>query len=79
MRPTSVSNLVITPRFISYTGVESFQQVTVQPHGPLISGSYGLTIGGLSVMNAGTTFLRFNLGPNDLQNSLRAIKGFENI
>lgn len=79
MRPASASNLIITPKFVNYAGVESFQQITVKPHGPLISGSFGLTIGGLSVMNAGTTFLRYNLGAFDLQYSLRMIQGFGNV
>lgn len=79
MRPTSVSNLVIAPRYLNYVGTQSFTQVTIKPHGPIISGSFGLNIGGLDVMSAGATILRYNLGASDLQSSLRAIQGFENV
>lgn len=67
---------MITPKFVNYVGTQSFTQVTVQPHGPVIAGSFGLTMGQYPVLYAGSNFIRYNIMPWDLQNSIRAIPGF---
>lgn len=77
LRPTTATRIVITPRFLSYNGTQSFVITTVKPHGPVIAGSFGLQIAQYTVTYAGSNFLRYNTMPWDLQNSIRAIPGFE--
>ncbi len=60
-RPTNVTRVVLTPLFVGYSGTQSFTQTTVQPHGPVIVGSFGLMIGGQTVQYAGTSYIRFNI------------------
>lgn len=76
LRPTTATRMVITPRFINYSGTQSFTQTTVKPHGPLIVGSFGLSMAGTPISFAGSNFLRFNIAPWDLQASIRQIPGF---
>ena len=75
-RPTNVTKIVLTPVFINYSGSQSFTQTTVQPHGPTIVGSFGLMIGGQTVLYGGSTSIRYNVQSYELQSSLRAIPGF---
>ena len=78
LRPTTATRMVITPRFINnYSGTQSFTQTTVRPHGPLIVGSFGLSMAGTPISFAGSNFLRFNIAPWDLQASIRQIRGFD--
>ncbi len=49
----------------------------VKDHGPLISGSFMLSIGSVPVRFANSPYLRFNILTQDFQSALRAIPGFE--
>jgi hypothetical protein len=40
MRTATAIKTLVVPKFIGYTGTQSFTSTTVQPHGPLISGSF---------------------------------------
>lgn len=77
LRPTTATRMVITPKFLNYNGTQSFTITTVHPHGPVIAGSFGLQIAQYTVTYAGTNLIRYNIMPWDLQNSIRAILGFE--
>jgi hypothetical protein len=67
--------MVFVPRYINCNG--TFTQSTVKPHGPVIVGSFGLSIGANPVKLSGSTLLRFNIAPWDLQASIRQIPGLE--
>lgn len=77
LRPSTATKMVIVPKFINYSGTQSFTQTTVHTHGPVIAGSFGLSIGGNVISFAGSNYLRYNIAPWDLQASLRQIPGFE--
>ena len=58
----------------------------IQPHCPLIDGTFTLQVGGLDVAlwDSGTnsysnTNLPYNIGASSLQNALRRIQGFEQV
>jgi len=44
-----------------YTGTQSFTQTIVQPHGPLISGTWTLALDNYQLSVSGSTSLRFNV------------------
>lgn len=76
LRPTTATKMVITPKFIGYSGTQSFTIVTTHAHGPVIVGSFGLQIGQYTIMYAGTSYIPYNINPFALQSSIRAIAGF---
>lgn len=75
LRPTAATKIVFTPKNINCTG--TFTQSTVKPHGPVIVGSFGLSMAGTPVTSAGSNYLRYNIASWDLQSSIRQIPGFE--
>ena len=76
LRPSTATRMVLTPKFVNYNGTQSFTIATVKAHGPVIAGSFGLQIAQYTVTYAGTNYVRYNIMPWDLQNSIRAIPGF---
>lgn len=75
LRPNTAIKQAIVPVFIGYNGTKSFTQVIVKPHGPVIAGSFGISIGQYTLMSAGTSYLRYSISASDLQASFRGIAG----
>jgi hypothetical protein len=75
LRPSSATKNILVPKYINCGG--TFTQVTVHAHGPLIVGSFGLSMAGNTVKFAGSPYLRYNIAASDLQGSIRQIPGFE--
>jgi len=53
---------VIVPAYLNYIGTKYFTQIIVHSHGPLISGSFGVKVGGVILTSSGTNFIRYNAG-----------------
>jgi hypothetical protein len=68
----------ILPVFIGYSGVTSFTNVTLRPHGPLISGSFGLTLNGVPLVYFGSTALPATINAYYLEEAIKAVPGFGN-
>lgn len=75
LRPPAATNMVFIPIYLNCSG--TFSQSTIKSHGPVIVGSFGLSMAGTPVTFAGSTYLRFNIAPGDLQSSIAQIPGFE--
>jgi len=69
LRPNSTLNERFNVRNINYTG--TFLQNAKTAHSPLISGSFGLTIGGITIRFKNSTNLPFNIADYDLQTAIR--------
>lgn len=52
-----------------------------QEHSPLISGTFGISIGGVPIQVSGSADIPYNVGASTLQTALRnsAIVGFDHV
>ena len=79
MRPTAATQIEFTPVFVNYNGTEIFTQAIIHPHGPLIGGSFKLTLGGYPIKSGGNANLPAGISAGALQTAIRtSIPGFGN-
>ena len=69
LRPNSTLNERFTIRTFNYSGI--FLQNPITPHSPLISGTFGLTIGGASIRFKNSSNIPSNITASDLQTAIR--------
>jgi hypothetical protein len=69
LRPTSTLNERFNVRTFNYSG--SFLQNPRTPHSPLISGSFGLSIGGITIRFKNSSNIPFDISAFDLQTAIR--------
>ena len=69
LRPNSTLNERFTVRTFNYSGI--FLQNPITPHSPLISGTFGLTIGGASIRFKNSSNIPSNITASDLQTAIR--------
>ena len=69
LRPPSTLNERFSVRTFNYTG--TFLQNPTTPHSPLISGTFGLTIGGVTIKFRNSANIPFNIAASDLQTAIR--------
>ena len=69
LRPNSTLNERFNVRTFGYTG--SFLQNPKTAHSPLISGTFGLTIGGITIKYKNSSNIPSNIAASDLQSAIR--------
>jgi len=72
----------IAERFqLNYTGGFNgiFTTTATTDHSPLISGTWGLNIGGLDIALTGSSALPYNISASNLQSALQQVNGFEQV
>ena len=69
LRPNSTLNERFNVRTFGYTG--SFLQNPKTAHSPLISGTFGLTIGGITIKYKNSSNIPSNIAASDLQTAIR--------
>ena len=69
LRPNSTLNERFNVRTFGYTG--SFLQNPKTAHSPLISGTFGLTIGGITIRFKNSSNIPSNIASSDLQTAIR--------
>jgi hypothetical protein len=78
-RKSSDISARITPLYVSnYTGNKSFNFAIIRPHGPLISGTFGLTLNGVKILYNGSPNLPAAITTDSLKRSINAVPGFGN-
>lgn len=75
LRPTAATSAVFTPIYLNYAGTQSFTQNIVHPHGPLISGTFGLSLGG----NVISAAIGSGASAATIQGAIRGLTGFNNV
>jgi len=78
-RKSSDISAILTPLYISnYTGNKAFSIAIIRPHGPLISGTFGLTLNGVNILYNGSPNLPAAITADNLKRSINAVPGFRN-
>jgi hypothetical protein len=69
----------ITPLYINnYTGNRNFTFAILRPHGPLISGTFALTLNGVSILFNGSPNIPAVISTDNLRRAINAVTGFGN-
>lgn len=78
-RKSSDISAKLTPLYVSnYAGNKSFNFTIIRPHGPLISGTFGLTLNGVNILYSGSPNLPAAITTDSLKRSINAVPGFAN-
>jgi hypothetical protein len=75
LRTTSAISATFTPIYLNYVGTKSFTQSQIHPHGPLISGTFGLSLAGNSI----SASLSASASAATIQSAFRTLPGFSNV
>jgi len=87
LRSTADVNSIVVAKYINYTTATptatatttTFTQSTFQTHGPLISGNFLLSIGGVALSTSGNNYVPYNIDAASLQASFNSIPGLQNV
>lgn len=66
LRPSIATKKIITPKFLSYSGTQSFSNITVKAHGPVITGSFTLNIAQYPISYGASINLRYSINSWEL-------------
>jgi len=75
LRATAATSATFTPKYLNYAGSQSFTQTILHPHGNLIGGTFGLSLGGNTI----STSLSASASSSTIQNAFRTLPGFDNV
>jgi len=78
LRTSASISAKIVPVYLNYTGVKNFTSAIIHTHGPLISGTFGLTLNGAPLLYGGSPALPATISAGSLQASINAVLGFGN-
>jgi hypothetical protein len=78
-RTSASISAAMIPLYINYTGAKNFSQHIIHPHGPLISGTFTVSVGGNPLSYSGSTDLPAAISASNLQAAFNAIPGLGNV
>jgi hypothetical protein len=79
LRPSAASTTSFTPIFLNYTGAQLFSQAVLHPHGPLIAGTFTLSLGGNPIALSGNAALSAGISAGNLQSAFQSVAGMEQV
>lgn len=80
LRTLSMQKLIPNFTIINSTGIGKLTITTIQPHCPLMSGTFSLNFGGLNITTpSGSQNIPYGVSSSDLQKGFNKIIGFENV
>lgn len=78
LRTSASISAKIVPSYINYSGTKNFTSAIIHNHGPLISGTFGLTLNGVQLQYGGSIALPATISAGALRAAINSVPGFSN-